>query len=372
MMLARGRGNIGPRVAVNAHKAVIVWNGGAQTHGYESYEASVILAATRLPGRHWSRPRNISRETRWRYEPEGSEPQVALTRSGEAIAIWQADDEGHSTTPFIRSVTQPASETAWGRPIGIRGSIEGEAPEVGATPTGEAVAIWSASYNEESGLEVSSRPAKGRWRWAQRLDNPGSFVSPLLAVTPKGEAVGAWLNKPEGAVATLRVTTRTPGGRWHATKIGTSDDSEPSIVTEPGGRVRLVWTSAGLFGEEGEVVSSTHTPGGRWTRPISLAGEGLRLPGDTVPKIAVTKSGESIAAWQVPGRHGEGSAIREASKPRGGPWSTPTTIASSPTASSYGDSDLQLVVTPRGEPIAVFHAYDGARWVIEAATRRAK
>ncbi len=105
---------------------------------------------------------------------------------------------------------------------------------------------------------------------------------------------------------------------------------------------------------------------------MSLAEEGLQLPGNTVPEIAVTKTGESIAAWQARGQPGERSTIREASKPRGGSWSTPVTIASSPAASWYGESDLQLVVTPRGESIAVWNAYNGTRWVIEAATRRAK
>lgn len=120
-------------------------------------EASVIFAATRLRGQ-WSRRENISAERRWRAEPEGRDPQIAITRRGEAIAMWTAGDEGHSTTSFIRSATQPLGRRRWTSPVGLRGSIEGQEPQVGVTPKGEAVAIWHAYYNEESGIEVASRP----------------------------------------------------------------------------------------------------------------------------------------------------------------------------------------------------------------------
>jgi hypothetical protein len=97
-----------PQVAANGRKAVVVWGGAVRFGGHW---ASVIMASTRLPGRRWGRPRDISAESRWREEPEGEEPQVALTRRGEAIVIWQALDEGHGTNSFIRTATQPPAAT---------------------------------------------------------------------------------------------------------------------------------------------------------------------------------------------------------------------------------------------------------------------
>ena len=67
------------------------------------------------------------------------------------------------------------------------------------TPAGEAVAIWGASYNEESNINVSSRPAKGPWKAAGQLGTPGPFPQPQLAMTSKGEAIGAWVKEPEEA-----------------------------------------------------------------------------------------------------------------------------------------------------------------------------
>lgn len=358
----------GPHVAASARKAVIVWSDTIHTR---SGQASVVMAATRLKGKPWGRPKNISAEKRWREEPRGEEPQVTIAPGGKAIAIWSANDEGHSTTPFIRSATQSAQGADWSAPGGLPGSIEGESPEVGATPAGEAVAIWSASYNEESGLEVSSRPPNEKWRWAKRLDNPGAFAEPLLVITSKGESIGAWVNDyEEGGSQVLQVATRKPGGRWKVKTLAPKSYSySPSIVNEPDGRAKVFWYLGGPSGEAGEIVSSTHSPGGNWTAPTSLAGEGLQLPHSAYPQIAVTDSGETIAAWSSGGLFGEGTTIQEASKPRGHPWSEPTDISSPPAPPQGGTTDLQIAVTPSGEALAVWRSFNGTEWVIDAAAR---
>src|SRR4051794_27624562 len=114
-----------PQIAASGRKAVVVWSGAIKGQG--SGEASVF-AATRLPGGRWSKPENISAEKRWLYEPIAEDPQVAITPQGEAISMWTARDEGHSTTSFIRAATQPRRGD-WTSPVGIRGSIEGEEPQ---------------------------------------------------------------------------------------------------------------------------------------------------------------------------------------------------------------------------------------------------
>jgi len=126
-----------PQVAVSRQKAVVVWDSVIRP---EESEAQVIFAATRLRGGRWGKPKNISAEKRWLYEPEGRDPEVAITNRGEAIAMWTAGDEGHSTTPFIRAASQPLGR-GWTTPLGLRGSIEGQEPQVGVTPEGEAVAV---------------------------------------------------------------------------------------------------------------------------------------------------------------------------------------------------------------------------------------
>ncbi len=366
--LARSREAEGPHVAAGARKATVIWSDTTHTR---SGETSVVLAATRIKGGPWGKPRNISAEKRWREEPEGREPQVTITRGGKAIAIWTAGDEGHSTTPFIRSATQSARGTGWSAPVGIPGSIEGESPEIGATPAGEAVAIWSASYDEESGLEVSSRRPDGKWRWAQRLDNPGAFAKPLLAVPSKGEAIGVWLKEFEDGSQVLQVATRKPNNRWKVKTLGAKSYSYgPSIVTEPDGRVRVIWFLGPPVGEGGAIVSSTHSPGGSWTAPRSLASEGLQLTPSANPEFVATESGELIAAWSVSDPSGGGTTIVAASKPPGQPWSEPTVISSSPAAPQSGASDLQIAATPGGEALAIWHSFNGSEWVIDAASRQ--
>ncbi len=357
----------GPEIAVSAGKAVIVWKDTIHTR---RGEARVILAATRLRGKRWSRPRNISAEKRWPSEPEGGEPQVAITPGGKAIVVWSASNEKHLAISFIASATQAAGGTDWTAPVGIRGSFEGEAPQVAITPAGEAVAIWGASYNEESNIDVSSRPPKGPWKGAGQLATPGPFPQPRLAMTSKGEAIGAWVKEPEsGREATVQVTTRTPGGKWRVKVLAPQDyGTGPEIVTEPGGRATVVWVKSSSFYEQ-TVVASTHAPGGVWSEPIGVADEGLQISAPSESPIAVTHGGESIAVWVAGSGRGEGMTIKSSSRRRGRPWSEPTEVSNSPAGPLFGASDLQLALAPDGKAFTVWRCFDGSRWVIKSATR---
>jgi hypothetical protein len=365
--LATVRESEGPYVVANARKAVVVWSDTTHARGGET---SVVMAATRLRGKRWGRPKNISAEKRWRSEPEGREPQVAITPGGKATVLWAAGDEGHSTASFIKSATQSASGTGWAAPIGLPRSIEGQAPEVAMTPTGEAVAIWGASYDEESGIEVTSRPPNGLWKGAGRLATPGSFPSPHIAITSKGEAIGAWVKESEDSSRVVQVAVRKPGAGWKVRTLAPKDEDEaPTIVTEPGGRAKLVWIRSVAFGPR-EVVTSTHSHGGAWTAPVSLAEEGLQLPKDAYPEMAVTGDGESIAVWQAGGLLGEGTIIQSAGKARGQPWSATTDISSSPPPPGFDvAADPKIAIAPRGEAFAVWRCFDGTEWVVQAATR---
>lgn len=359
----------GPKVAVSAGKAVVVWSDNIHTR---SGESRVILAATRLRGKRWSRPRNISAERRWREEPWAEEPQIAMTRRGKAIVAWKASNEKHRTVSFFASATQAATGAKWTAPVGIRGSYEAEAPQVAVTPTDETVAIWGASYNEESHMGVSSRPPKGRWKSATLLSNPGPFPEPQLAVTSRGEAIGAWVKEPEGGLeANVQVTTHTPGGKWRLQTLDSQGyGTGPRIVTEPGGRATVLWSKFISF-EEGALVASTHTPGTPWTAPTSLAAEGLQLPNLSESLIEVTPQGEAIALWVSDPSAGGRTTIQSSTRPRGQPWSEPMPVATSPPGSRYGLSDLQLALAPDGKAFAVWRAFNGSRWVIETASRRA-
>jgi len=357
----------GPEVAVSGGKAVIVWSDTIHTR---SGEAGVVLAATRLRGKRWSRPRNISAERRWYEEPEGREPQVAITRSGKAIVIWQAGNEKHRSVSFVGSAFQPAQGTEWSAPVGIRGSYEAEQVQLAVSPAGEVAAIWGAYYNEESTIGVSSRPAHGPWKSASLLSTPGPFPEPRIAMTDRGEAVGTWAMAPEGGLeSTVQVTTHTPGGKWRVKSLAPEDyGTGPEIVTEPGGRATVVWTNF-VSSEEGEVVSSTHAPGVGWRQPRSLAAEGLQLPSSSESSIAVTQAGEAVALWVADGPLGKRTTIVSSSRRRPHPWTEPQPVSTSRCGQLYGR--IPLALAPDGEAFAVWRCFNGNRWVLKSATRPA-
>jgi len=357
----------GPSLAVSAGKAVIVWADNIRTR---RGEARVVFAATRLRGERWSRPRNISAEKRWYEEPRGSEPQVAMTPRGKAIVVWQAENEKHPAVSFIGSATQAAAGTDWTAPVGIRGSAEGEVPQVAMTAAGEAVAIWGASYNEESNINVSSRPPKGAWKWAGQLGTPGPFPQPQLAMTARGEAVGAWVEEPEGGLeSTVQVTTRKPGGKWKVKTLAPQDyGTGPQIVTEPGGRATVFWGNFDSL-DEYEVRSSIHAPGGAWSRSTSAAAEGLQLTSPSESPIAVTRRGESIALWIGEGPLGERTTLLSSSRRRPQAWSEPQRVPTSPCGQLYGAPNLALALAPNGKAFAAWRCFNGTRWVLKSASR---
>jgi hypothetical protein len=352
-----------PQIAAAGRKAIVFWSGGVR-----GADGPSVFAATRLPGRRWSKPENISLEKRWLYEPEGEDPQVAITPQGEAIAMWTASDEGHATNSFIRAATQPP-RGGWTSPVGLPGSIEGEEPQLAVSPKGEAVAIWHAYYDEESGMEVAGRPAKGKWSGVTRLSNPGAFPQLRIAITRKGEAVAAWEVEGEGAWAERRVqvATRKPGLPWRVRSFAPLAEEfihAPQVVTEPGGRAAAVWLRSTPIGRE-EYVVATHSPGAGWTEPQSLFGADF----EGQAEFAVTGRGEWIAVWRSGGSGPRQSLIQFSSKRRGQAWSAPATLAGSPGARISRASEPKLAVTPSGEAFAVWRAYNGSRWVIQLARR---
>ena len=364
LMAARGLGE--PDVVATARKAVVVWSGAARG-------AEVVFAATRLPGGRWSRPKNISAERQRYNEPEGREPQVAITRRGEAIAMWTAHDERHATNSFIRTATQPLGGS-WSSPVGLPGSVEGEQPLVEVTPKGEAVAIWHADYNEESGLEAASRSVGGKWSAVKRLSHPGSIPRPQLAMTSKGEAVAIWRLEGEGRDLGLQVATRKPGLPWKVRTFASSEAegfSYPELATEPDGTAAAAWTRSNFPAREETVVVATHAPSGEWTQPAGLFGGELQLPKQMHAKLAVTSRGEWIAVWQSYGYAPRGSTVEASTRGRGQPWGAAVRLSGSRAAPEYGSQEQPSVaVAPNGEVFALWQFYNGTRWVIQAATRR--
>jgi hypothetical protein len=349
-----------PQIAAAGPKAVVVWS---DTIKAQSGEASVVFASTRLRGGRWSEPENISAEKRWRFEPEADAPQIAITTRGEAIAMWTAGDEGHSTTPFIRAATQ-SPRGSWSAPVGLRGSIEGEEPQLEVTPGGEGVAVWHAYYNEESGLETATRPVGGKWTYVKRLANPGAFPNPKLAMTPSGEAIATWEFELGGG---FQVAARRPGQRWGEVRTFTPPDGgryyDPRIVTKPG-RPALTWRR--LLGAEVEDDAVVTMPRGAGsTKPASLFGAGVEARG---PLVAVTKGGEWIAIWSSTGP-AEETMVETASRRPGQPWSAPVTLSAWPPAPDPESPEVEIALAPDGEVVALWRRYDGTRWVLQSATR---
>jgi hypothetical protein len=205
------------------------------------------------------------------------------------------------------------------------------------------------------------------------LATPGAFPSPQLAITSRGEAIGAWVKRSEDTPfdAVLQVATHEPEGNWTVKTLAPqSTASSPLVVAEPGGRARVVWVMGSSI-EKQELVASTHAPGGEWTDPVSFTPEELQRPIEAALQLVVTETGEELAVWTGPATVEGGLAVRASSRSPGQPWSEPADISTSPSGRLSGDPHLRLAIAPSGEALAVWRCFDGRRWVVRAAARPA-
>jgi hypothetical protein len=234
------------------------------------------------------------------------------------------------------------------------------------TPRGEAVAIWHAFYNEESGLEAASRPPGGKWS-VKRLANPGAFPDPELGITPEGEAVAVWEFEEEEPGQGLQVATRRPGRQWAVRTLASAEDerfSGAQVVAGLGGAA-VTWLRSRAAGGDEDAVA-THLGGGGGIEPASLFAAGTEA---RRPAVAVTKAGEWIAVWKsTAGAGAGGSIIQASSRRRGQPWEAPVTLSSPPATAPGRSSEPRIAVAPNGEAVAVWQEYDGTGWVVQAAT----
>ncbi|MDX6609132.1 MAG: hypothetical protein QOF85_1057 [Solirubrobacterales bacterium] len=251
----------------------------------------------------------------------GVEPRVALDDAGNAVVVWQKNDN------TVQSSYRPAAGSWAGA---LQASPVGAValnPQVAISPTGMAWAIWRHKLNRKAGdpvvtVEVIRRQGSAAWSVPTLRDltpaptetSPIAVEEPQIEWNANGQRMAAWANQPASGVAFMEERWGSGGdfGGWGEPPVFLSDGTRnvevPRIAIDGQGRGVAVWRS---FDESGLGVRASTTAfiNGSWSASVPLATNQTGIE----PQVAIDPAGDATAVWPA-----LGGLISAASRPAGG------------------------------------------------------
>ncbi|MEO7197225.1 MAG: PKD domain-containing protein [Solirubrobacterales bacterium] len=331
-----------PELAVNpAGAAVVVADCGTGT--------ASMYAAYRPAGGSWSGAVAIP------GSGSGDRPSVGLDDAGNAIAVW-----GSGMT--VQSAYRPAAGP-WvgGGQVSPAGNVAVD-PQVAMSPTGGAVAIWRHRLERMAGdpvvtVESTTRVGAGAWaasptvltRPAPTSTIPVSLEEPQVRVNRAAQRFAVWTNDPSAGPNTLASGWGSGGdfGTWGGYfSIGSASDGVrnvevPQVAFDDQGSSVAVWRGydVGTFTFRTQ-AAATSALNGAWSSPVTLANIETGL---SEPQVAVDPAGDATILWR-----NLDATMSAVSRPAGGAFGAATSI----TSTAFGTPDLTMNAT--GDTIATW------------------
>ena len=236
----------------------------------------------------------------------GSNPQVAIDPSGNAIVAWLQSDGSKGTIWANR--LDGASQT-WGTPKRLDKADVSSAspPSVAIDKNGNGFVVWSqaagaALPSSTWAARYTASAASSGWSSATLLeaDDTGETLSPLVAVDGSGNAIALW-NQKNGANSYYQLWSNRYavgtgwGSRTQVEPTHVGNGSQFDLGVDTAGNALAIWTmnaGAGLL-----AYTSRWVPGSAWTAPAAVETD---TAGVSTPHIAVDSAGNAIAIWAQP------------------------------------------------------------------------
>ena len=296
--------------------------------------ALVCLCATTQAAPPWSPPVTLSYPA-----VNAGSPEVAISENGLMVASW-VRQEG-SIYQVQASVNTNGN---WRPPFNL--SQNGQSAfesSVAIAGNGVATAVWSVGDTIQTSTFTLSQ--KGGWSTPVALSNIGiSASSPKVVVDAVGNAIAMWIRYDMNGVPGIETAYRQAGGNWSApVLLAPGAPKDLMLVVNPSGEAAAIWSA---FVSNASVYVSTFSPTRRngWSAPYNLAPPAYRQGG---AKIGIAANGNITACWR------SNTEIRVAQKPADGNWSAPQTIYANRAVSDYPT----LAVTPSGDAMAAWITY---------------
>lgn len=230
----------------------------------------------------------------------GQLPMVTIDPNGNALAVWVNDTAG---TFSIQSSYRPVGvSSAWSAPVTLSSSstpVFPQPPYLSMDQSGYAIATWLASNGTNFVVQTAMRQPGVNGSWTPLVQASASGQN-------SGQAVAAWDNS-----GNAYIVWSISGGVLQATSVNKSQfpflspstavnvsatgtvTSAAAIASNSKGEILVAWIDA----TSASVQSSTLSPGGSWSSPLSVSPTG-QLPAS--PVVTIAPSGDLFAMWSVP------------------------------------------------------------------------
>lgn len=205
-------------------------------------------------------------------------PSIALTPSGDAIAVWR-DQRGGGTKYNTYSSRLPAGTSTWAtnRIVTDNANAVKQQVEVAVGSDGVAYAVWHDQRSGNADIWFSTLAAGGT-TWAANTkvsDDPGSATQTLpdIGVDASGNLIVVW-EDARSSPTQIRARKRPAGGSWTAsTVVAAADSHEPAIAVRGDGTAYVAWHDGPfLVGSSQTVWGSEYDVGtAAWSTPEQLS-----------------------------------------------------------------------------------------------------
>ena len=251
-----------------------------------------VWSARHLPGQGWDQLRQLD-DGSWE---DSALPRIAVNANGAAVAVW-TQAGGSVGTLWARHY---GPDSGWGpaQRIDPVSTFDTQMPDVALSSTGEALAVW---LQWEKGLYVTYSghflPGHG-WGKARRIDAelPGHASGPRIALDPRGNAIAIW-SRFDGAAESILTNRYSVGFGWDTARFLEGEEGTaraPRLAIDGAGNAAAVWQQ--------EVDGHIRV---RSSRYVAAVGWGLcsvvspEVIGDaTEPALALGPGEQGMAVWR--------------------------------------------------------------------------
>ncbi len=246
-------------------------------------------------------------------------PQLVALPDGSMALLWQ---QAYANASRLWLSTLPVGGDTWTKPARLPGSNEHATyPSLAAGPGGELYAAWNQTVGGYTRPVFNERVADGTWGRATvvrtlphhgvKLQNGNTQETggygPRVAVAPDGRIVVAWMDT-EGVLTStgldryrLIFSVRDAKTKEWGKNLPVQPDDPTNLNGAP---LAIAANADGFFivaENAGGAIAWTMLPAGKgeWTAPAQLTEPALSPRN---PRLAVTSTGEMIAAWELGSR----------------------------------------------------------------------
>lgn len=188
------------------------------------------------------------------------------------------------------------------------------------------------------------------WSQPEQLSrNGGNGVN--TAIDARGDALAVWGERYGPGRGGNAYSWRAPGGEWSARRFVNVDEdgawTHPRAVMTPRGHATVFWGGA-----DGALLAADARPGQAFGPPVAVTSA---MP-QTHPEVAADDAGNLLLAWPEADRDARtiGWSVRIASRPAGGRWTAPRTLA------TRAAGTIEIAVNSAGAAAVVWSSADTA------------